>query len=104
MFLALDFGGSLNLLADIEDEVGESLEGDIFAGIDGPKDMVDCGFDSCHDVLAAAVQQPPAEGEVLSVGIKVVAVDVVVVVVVVLEGDAGALGGGWRGGERHDRG
>ena len=65
---------ALDLLPDLEDELGEGIEAEQVTGAQVAEDLADGVLDALHDNSPAAVEQPPAEGQVLTVGLEVAAI------------------------------
>lgn len=94
--------GAFNALPDFQRELRQLLQRNLLARIQKTKHVRHCSADFFNQVDASLVQQPPAQTQIASVGLKVVAVGVLkVVVVVVFEADLGGVVGR---GERHNRG
>ena len=87
---ALFFCGALDALAYFEGQFGEPLDCDFLARVQQPEYVLHCYADLLDQVDATTVQQPPAQTQVPSICLEVIAVGLLeVVVVVVLEVDAG---------------
>ena len=81
---SLFLGGTLNLLADFERELGKTLDGDFLAGIQRAEDFFHGSPDFLHEVQAALVQEPPAQTEISPVRFEIIAICLLEVVVVIV--------------------
>jgi hypothetical protein len=82
--LSLLFREAFNLLADHYCELGKFFQCDILSWVQWAKDLIHRLDNLFHDVLATSMQQPPAEGQVFSIRLEVIAVGVFDVIIIMV--------------------
>jgi hypothetical protein len=81
---SLFLGISFHLPANLEGQLRQLGETDIFTRVKRTEDLLHGRLNSCDQLLPASVQQPPAESQVSPVCLKVIAEGLSQLVVVIL--------------------